>query len=361
MWEGRLGGLFGRNRRRTAELAGIEAEITAFGTAVDEHAFAPGQPGATDGMRADLARALDAYDEAKRAFTGDRDRDRADALDVLRALDEGRHALACLDARLAGAPLPARLPRCFFDPRHGPSTTEVVWSPAEGAARRIAVCAADAVRLADGRSPMAPPSRTPAAVRTRNALPPAPRGDRAGRETAGAGPGLSTPRIALPVVGEPAVLVFRTEHPTRVTLGFDAPKKHGPPMTYALTGGPDPVVALVPLVRSGNRSVVRFSVDFPQHDHSPWHARSEPLDTVPVFDDSVHGHGYGLLHYTGEPGPAVLRHRGRGPVQLQALDGDLAEGTAVAATKGDGAAAFVWPGPGFYQVRSRGAWALARR
>ncbi|MBT2366322.1 hypothetical protein J7E88_13655 [Streptomyces sp. ISL-10] len=80
--------LFGRGRRRRErELAEIEAEITAFGVALDEHPFAPGQPDATDEMRADLERALDAYDEAKRAFVGDRDRE--DALDALRALDGG--------------------------------------------------------------------------------------------------------------------------------------------------------------------------------------------------------------------------------------------------------------------------------
>lgn len=82
--------------RDESALSEIEAEITAFGEALDVHSFSPGQSGATDEMRDELARALDAYDQAKRDVASDRMR--ADTLDVLRTLDEGRHALACLDA-----------------------------------------------------------------------------------------------------------------------------------------------------------------------------------------------------------------------------------------------------------------------
>ncbi|MGW1397095.1 hypothetical protein ACWCRF_00110 [Streptomyces sp. NPDC002405] len=146
----RLGGWFGgAARRRAEELAEAEARITAFGAALDEHDFSPGEPGATDAMRAELGRALDAYEEAKRAFVGDRDRE--DALDVLRALDDGWHALACLDARRAGLPLPRRLPLCFFDARHGRAVRELPWAPAEGATRNVAVCAACGVRLEERR------------------------------------------------------------------------------------------------------------------------------------------------------------------------------------------------------------------
>lgn len=48
----RLGGWFGgAARRRAEELAEAEARITAFGAALDEHDFSPGEPGATDAMR----------------------------------------------------------------------------------------------------------------------------------------------------------------------------------------------------------------------------------------------------------------------------------------------------------------------
>lgn len=46
--------------------------ITAFGEALNAHSFSPGQLGATDAMRAELACALDAYEQAKRDFVGDR-------------------------------------------------------------------------------------------------------------------------------------------------------------------------------------------------------------------------------------------------------------------------------------------------
>jgi hypothetical protein len=55
-----------------------------------------------------------------------------------------------LEARVAGEPLPQRLPPCFFDSRHGQATTEVRWAPSGGAKRLIAVCAADAVHLREG-------------------------------------------------------------------------------------------------------------------------------------------------------------------------------------------------------------------
>ncbi|WP_416978017.1 hypothetical protein [Streptomyces sp. T028] len=211
-------------RRRAADLAEIEAEITSYGEILDRHPFSPGQLGATDEMRSDLARALDAYEEAKRAFVGDRDR--ADALDVLRALDEGRHALACLDARLAGAPVPERLPLCFFDPRHGRSTARISWAPDGGAARDVAVCAADAVRIAESREPI-----TPRRARAERSLRGSPRGTaqpggRASRTASGKGNG--SHRVALPGPRQPAVLVLRTERPAHITVLVDQPQGRRP-------------------------------------------------------------------------------------------------------------------------------------
>ncbi|MFE2291321.1 hypothetical protein [Streptomyces sp. NPDC059452] len=162
----------------------MDEKITAFGELLTAHTFVPGQPGADADAVADYRRALDAYEQAARSLGAGRRRSgagwwllpssgRPDSLGALRALDEGRHALACLDARLSGKPLPRRLPLCFFDPRHGPSVSEHQWAPGGGAVRLIAVCAADAVRLSEGGGPVAgapahgsgvPPSmRTPTA------------------------------------------------------------------------------------------------------------------------------------------------------------------------------------------------------
>ncbi|MFE7131577.1 hypothetical protein ACFVIM_12000 [Streptomyces sp. NPDC057638] len=382
MWQGRIGRLF----RRAAPTPGAghteaEAAITALGIALDEHAFAPGQPGATDAMRDDLGRALDAYEEAKRALAG-AEGGREAVFGALRAVDEGRSALARLDARLAGDEVVERPPLCFFDPRHGVSTTRVFWAPDEGAARHIAVCAADAARLSDGRAPMGPPPPPP--VRTGVRGGPAPRATPprgSGRGT-GAGSGraapvaparelqlhereigsdprwVKTPTITIPVIGEPAVLLFRTDRPSRVTVSFAPPRKGRDARTYTLGGGSQPVRAALPMVRAGNKRVIRFSVTFPDHVPGDWWARSEELATVPTVDGSAEGFGYTFFHYTGPRAPGVLRHQGRGPFLLQALDGDLHEGAVLARGKGDGSVPFVWPGEGYYQVRCREVWEL---
>jgi hypothetical protein len=74
---------------------------------------------------------------------------------VTEALEEGRWRMECVRARLAGKPVPERLPPCFFDPRHGPSVTQVAWSPDGGAPRQVPVCAMDAERVARGLQPQA--------------------------------------------------------------------------------------------------------------------------------------------------------------------------------------------------------------
>ncbi|MFP3992791.1 hypothetical protein U9R90_36005, partial [Streptomyces sp. E11-3] len=139
------------SRRRREAAARLEEEVTAFGEALAAHTFSPGRPGTPDGAVGDYERALDAYEQARRNPRGRR----GDEEGALRALDEGRHALACLDARLAGKPLPKRLPLCFFDPRHGRAVREVPWTPVGGAGRLVPVCAADEVRLAEGVGPIA--------------------------------------------------------------------------------------------------------------------------------------------------------------------------------------------------------------
>lgn len=148
-----------RKRRQAQEQAAlrklrtvVDEDITAFGEELDRLDFHPGERGADDAMRADYARALDSYEKAKAAMAAARHPD--DVRGVTEALEDGRFALAVLAARRAGEPLPERRPPCFFDPRHGPSTTDAEWTPPGGTARTVPVCAADAARLADGEEPM---------------------------------------------------------------------------------------------------------------------------------------------------------------------------------------------------------------
>ncbi|MFI9788018.1 hypothetical protein ACIHEI_31615 [Kitasatospora sp. NPDC051984] len=152
--------LFRRAKKRKeekarAELAQlrtvVDEDITAFGEELDRLDFNPGAPGSDDTQRADYTRALDSYDRAKR--TMDEAKKPDDVRPVTEALEDGRFALATLAARRDGRPLPERRVPCFFDPRHGPSTTDVQWAPAGGAPRSVPACADDAHRLATGQDP----------------------------------------------------------------------------------------------------------------------------------------------------------------------------------------------------------------
>jgi hypothetical protein len=49
--------------------------------------------------------------------------------------------------------VPERRQPCFFDPRHGPSTRDVEWSPDGGAPRLVPACEADALRVEEGEEP----------------------------------------------------------------------------------------------------------------------------------------------------------------------------------------------------------------
>lgn len=141
--------------RRARELAPVrklvDEDVTALGVELQEldvelagHPLGPGE-------NADYQRALDAYESAKSA---------ADALTapdqvrhVTEILEDGRYAMACVRARVAGDPLPVRRPPCFFDPRHGLSVADVAWTPPGGTVRDVPACALDVERVRAGAEP----------------------------------------------------------------------------------------------------------------------------------------------------------------------------------------------------------------
>jgi hypothetical protein len=146
----------GGNRRRRAADAAALAEVSGAAeedvTALGEQLTALDVPPATAPEAAeDYRGALDAYDRAKAALARAQHPDDLHAVSL--ALEEGRWRLACVRALLAGQPRPERRPPCFFNPQHGPSTTDVEWVPAGGAPRVVPVCAADADRLERGHEP----------------------------------------------------------------------------------------------------------------------------------------------------------------------------------------------------------------
>jgi hypothetical protein len=101
--------------------------------------------------RQDYRRALDSYDAAKAAL--DRVQRPDDIRGITGILEDGRYAVACVQARLAGKPVPARLPPCFFNPQHGPSSENVDWAPPGGVPRSVPACPADAERVRAGVEP----------------------------------------------------------------------------------------------------------------------------------------------------------------------------------------------------------------
>ena len=141
--------------RRDAELAPVKKlafeDITAFGEDLQQLDLEMTGHELDAGATADYQRALDAYESSKTAVEAISQPD--DVRHVTQILDDGRYAIACVRARVAGEPLPTRRPACFFDPRHGLSVTDVLWAPPAGAPRDVPACALDAERVQAGADP----------------------------------------------------------------------------------------------------------------------------------------------------------------------------------------------------------------
>lgn len=142
--------------RKAAELEPVKKlafeDVTALGEDLQRLDLElAGRPLTDDGERADYQRALDAYESAKAA--ADRMAQPDDVKHVTEIIEDGRYAMACVRARVSGAPLPTRRPPCFFDPRHGPSVEDVPYTPPGGTTRDVPACALDAERVRAGAEP----------------------------------------------------------------------------------------------------------------------------------------------------------------------------------------------------------------
>jgi hypothetical protein len=101
--------------------------------------------------RLDYQQALDAYESARRSV---RDLDSAEEITtVTDTLAAGRYAMVCVQERLAGRPVPERRVPCFFNPQHGPSTTDVDWTWPRRGTLRVPACAQDAARIKASEQP----------------------------------------------------------------------------------------------------------------------------------------------------------------------------------------------------------------
>ena len=150
------------NRRRSEEQAALEAQLTTSKRAADEDVTTFGEElqrldsdvaghALDEPMQQDYQRALDAYDNAKMSLDAVTKPD--EIKHVTEILEDGRYAVACVKARIAREPLPAKRPPCFFNPAHGPSSQDVEWAPPGGVQRSVPACPADAERVLAGADP----------------------------------------------------------------------------------------------------------------------------------------------------------------------------------------------------------------
>jgi hypothetical protein len=141
--------------RKRAELEPVKKlafeDITALGVELQELDLELAGRELDAGMNSDYQRALDAYEAAKTA--GDSITEPDQIKHVTEILEDGRYAIACVRARVAGQPLPTRRPPCFFDPRHGLSVRDVSYAPPGGTQRDVPACALDAERVEAGADP----------------------------------------------------------------------------------------------------------------------------------------------------------------------------------------------------------------
>lgn len=142
-------------QRQAADLAAVkkvaDEDVTRFGEELQRLDIEMLTTSLDEPTRQDYQRALDSYEAAKEAL--DQMTHADEVKHVTERLEDGRYAAACVMARTKGEPLPTRRPPCFFNPAHGPSTTDIEWAPAGGRPRQIPVCAADADRVSQGAEP----------------------------------------------------------------------------------------------------------------------------------------------------------------------------------------------------------------
>jgi hypothetical protein len=144
-----------RRRQQALQLAQVRRVIDEDVTEYGERLARFDMSGKTldEAGRDDLQRALDDYEAAKVSVVTMRSP--SDASAITASLEDGRFAVACLEARADGRPLPERRAPCFVDPRHGPSVGDVEWQAPGLTTREVPMCAACRTDVETGGSPAA--------------------------------------------------------------------------------------------------------------------------------------------------------------------------------------------------------------
>ena len=143
------------HRRRQQELkdakAAAQDDLIALSSSLTDH-DADVSIRTNPGAAAEQATALNAYERGTAAL--DAARSVKDMGAVSQAIAEGQYHLASAQALAAGEPKPDPRPLCFFDPRHGLSVRDVLWTPPDGGPPRpVPACAEDARKVEQGIAP----------------------------------------------------------------------------------------------------------------------------------------------------------------------------------------------------------------
>jgi len=142
-------------RERAEDLEAVrrlaDEDVTVFGEQLQHLGDDVADRELDTDTRRDYQTALDAYERAK--WDAPRLRDIEEISSLVDTLATGRYAMACVQARVAGEPVPEMRVPCFFNPQHGPSAQEVMWTSSRHGTRRVPACRMCAARVAAHEKP----------------------------------------------------------------------------------------------------------------------------------------------------------------------------------------------------------------
>ena len=143
------------HRSRMAEVEQVrriaDEDVTVFGEQLQRLGDAVADRPLDEGTRTDYQTALDAYERAK--WDAPRMQHVDEISSLVDTLASGRYAMACVQARLAGEPVPELRVPCFFNPQHGPSARDVMWTSPRHGTRRVPACMRCTTQLAAREKP----------------------------------------------------------------------------------------------------------------------------------------------------------------------------------------------------------------
>ena len=142
-------------RVRAEQLDGVrrlaDEDVTVFGEQLQRLGNEVGERELDNDTRHDYQVALDAYERAK--WDAPRLREIEEISSLVDTLAAGRYALACVQARMVGEPVPELRVPCFFNPQHGPSVRTVQWTSARTGTRMVPACTRCATQVAAREKP----------------------------------------------------------------------------------------------------------------------------------------------------------------------------------------------------------------